>query len=96
MILCNRSIHQLKLLQSNLTTHTSSGQHTPHVIQLDLGQPDSIERCVREAIAIYGRVDVLVNNAGISSRSLALDTDIAVDRRVMEINYFGTITLTKG
>ncbi|HRI10109.1 MAG TPA: SDR family NAD(P)-dependent oxidoreductase, partial [Nannocystaceae bacterium] len=42
-----------------------------------------------------GPVDVLVNNAGLSQRSLALDTDLEVDRRLMTINYLGTVALTK-
>lgn len=41
-------------------------------------------------------MDLLVNNAGMSSRSSVMETDTAVDRRVMEVNFFGTVALTKG
>ena len=44
----------------------------------------------------FGHVDLLVNNAGMSSRSSVMETDTAVDRRVMEVNFFGTVALTKG
>ena len=44
----------------------------------------------------FGHVDILVNNAGVSSRSSVMETDTAVDRRVMEVNFFGTVALTKG
>ena len=44
----------------------------------------------------FGHVDILVNNAGVSSRSSVMETDAAVDRRVMEVNFFGTVALTKG
>lgn len=41
-------------------------------------------------------MDILINNAGISSRGAVLDTHINVDRKIMETNFFGTIALTKG
>ena len=42
-----------------------------------------------------GGLHILVNNGGISQRSNAFDTDLSVDRRIMEINYFGNVALTK-
>ena len=39
---------------------------------------------------------MLVNNAGVSSRGAGLETSLDTDRRVMEVNYFGTIAFTKG
>jgi len=52
------------------------------------------ERVVRETIARYGRLDVLINNAGISMRALFADADPEVLRRVMDINFFGTVYAT--
>jgi len=43
----------------------------------------------------FGQVDILVNNAGVSQRSLVLETDFSVDRRIMEVNYFSVVSLTK-
>jgi len=65
------------------------------IICLDLAESDSMPAKVKEALACYGQVDILVNNGGISQRSLIKDTPMEVDRRVMEVNYFGTIALTK-
>jgi short-subunit dehydrogenase len=48
-----------------------------------------------QAIAWRGGVDLLINNAGVSQRSLALDTDFEVYRRIMEIDYFGPVRLTQ-
>lgn len=56
---------------------------------------DEFNRSVADVLARYGRIDVLVNNAGISQRSLVADTSLAVDRRIMEVNYFGVVGLTK-
>lgn len=48
-----------------------------------------------QIMAKFGRVDVLINNAGVSQRSLGKDTALAVDRQVMEVNYFAAVALTK-
>ena len=66
-----------------------------HIMPLDLGRSDTIAPVAAQVIQQFGRVDILINNAGISQRSLALDTPIANDRKVMEIDYFGTVILTK-
>ncbi|MDR0661389.1 MAG: SDR family NAD(P)-dependent oxidoreductase [Prevotellaceae bacterium] len=66
-----------------------------NTVPLDLGQADTIESIVKQTLEQFGRVDILINNAGISQRSLVLDTPITNDRKVMEIDYFGTIILTK-
>jgi short-subunit dehydrogenase len=66
------------------------------VITLDLEDAASL---AEQALAIEtlagGGIDVLINNAGLSLRGLASDTAVAVDRRIMEVNYFGPIALTK-
>jgi len=50
----------------------------------------------REAWSMFGQVDLLVNNAGVGSRSPALSTAVTTDRTLMEVNFFGTVALTKG
>jgi len=65
------------------------------IMTLDLAFTDTLEMAAQSAVAIYGHVDILVNNGGISQRSLAKDTSIEVDKQLMNINYFGSIALTK-
>src|SRR5690348_5573170 len=48
-----------------------------------------------EAIRKYGRIDVLINNAGISMRSLFEDVDVDVIKKVMDINFYGVVYATK-
>ncbi len=66
-----------------------------HCIPLDLMQSETLEPIANRVIEQFGRVDILMNNAGISQRSLAVDTPISIDRKVMEIDYFGAVILTK-
>ncbi len=62
---------------------------------LDLADTASMPEKAAEAQGLWGTVDILVNNGGISQRSMAKDTLIEVDRKIMEIDYFGHIALTK-
>ncbi|MFY0629031.1 MAG: SDR family oxidoreductase [Flavobacteriaceae bacterium] len=65
------------------------------VLTLDLENYEDFNEVANEAISWYGRIDILVNNGGISQRSFAKDTMVDVDKRIMEINYMGTVALTK-
>jgi short-subunit dehydrogenase len=65
------------------------------LLPLDLGSGAMLKLTTEAATHLFGHVDILINNAGISQRSLARDTSIDVDRTIMEVDYFGTITLTK-
>ncbi|CAL2077921.1 dehydrogenase/reductase SDR family member 7B [Tenacibaculum sp. 190524A05c] len=65
------------------------------VLPLDLEDYSNFSDKVQQAISVFGRIDILVNNGGISQRSLAKNTNISVDKRLMDINYLGTVALTK-
>lgn len=65
------------------------------VLPLDLSEWHTLAPKAQEVLGRFGRVDILVNNGGISHRSLAKDTSLEVDRRVMDIDFFGHIALTK-
>lgn len=65
------------------------------VLPLDLEKITSMQAVTIRAIDAFGRVDMLINNGGISQRSAIIDTDISVDRKIIEIDYLGTIALTK-
>lgn len=66
-----------------------------HVIPLDLSETEKLTSKTEEAVNKWGTIDYLFNNGGISQRSNAIDTNIDVIRQVMEINFFGTVALTK-
>lgn len=63
--------------------------------QCDVTNEAQCIKAMKEVISHFGGVDVLVNNAGITQRSLFRDTTIQVIRKVMEVNFFGSINCTK-
>lgn len=65
------------------------------VLPLDMTDSASMPRHVVTVLKKFGQIDVLINNAGISQRSLIKDTPLAIDRRVMELDFFGPVALTK-
>lgn len=65
------------------------------VLSLDLGEVNTLTQKVKDAEAFFGPIDILINCGGISQRSKIIHTELEVDRKIMEVNYFGTIALTK-
>ncbi len=95
LILSARRRDRLEALRQELA---EPERHTPErykVLPLDLAETAVIPAAVEAALAHAGRIDVMVHNAGISQRSLVVDTDLEVDRRLLETNFFGTVALTK-
>ena len=64
-------------------------------VQSDVAIKEDCKRIIDETIAKYGKVDVLINNAGISMRAILNDTDLSVIEQVMQINFYGTLYCTK-
>ncbi len=65
------------------------------VLPFETTDMDALPGVVQRAIAWRGGVDLLFNNAGITQRSLAVDTDFSVYRRIMEVDYFAPMRLTQ-
>jgi short-subunit dehydrogenase len=65
------------------------------VVPLDLARSETFPAAVAGVLARRGQIDVLVNNGGVSQRSLALDATPEVERALMEVDYFGPVALTK-
>jgi dehydrogenase/reductase SDR family member 7B len=64
-------------------------------INADVSIEADCQRMVQETIDSFGRLDILINNAGISMRALFQDLDLDVIRKVMDINFWGTVYTTK-
>lgn len=65
------------------------------VLPLDLEKLDSLPEAVEKAISLFGKVDMVIHNGGISQRSLVTETDFNVDQRLITINYLSYVSLTK-
>ena len=65
------------------------------VYPFDLSQPADVDKNINKILEDAGGVDILINAAGVSQRSLTKDTSLTIDRYLMEVNYFGAIALTK-
>ena len=65
------------------------------ILPFDLGDYNHMKPVVDKVISKIGKVDILINNGGISQRSLIIDTDISVDKKLMDIDYLGTVALSK-
>jgi short-subunit dehydrogenase len=61
----------------------------------DVSSQDDCIKAIQAVILHWGRIDILINNAGITQRGSFLDTDISVFRKVMEVNFFGSLYCTK-
>lgn len=92
LILSARRIDRLKSVQKKCL---ELGAEEVTIIALDLGQSQSIAMAFHTFRSKFTQIDYLFSNGGISQRSTSLDTSIEVERDIMEVNYFGTIQLTK-
>lgn len=90
LILSSRKEDELNRVKASL--------HYPEnatVLVLDLAHHNEFESKVNKAIKIYNGIDLLINNGGLSQRSQSVDTKLEVDKKLMDVNYIGTVGLTK-
>lgn len=70
-------------------------EDTLMVLPFDLADESALPDVVQQAKAFKGRIDFLINNAGISQRSSAIDTQMSTYRKLFEVDVFGQIALTR-
>ena len=70
--------------------------HSALVCILDLEDDDLGEKVQQAVTKVWGRVDILINNAGMSYRGAVAETKSEVDKKLMVVNHFGHIEITKG
>ncbi len=91
LIISARRIEELERVKENC-----ANPDQVRVLKVDLADAFSLPQKAKEAETFFEEgIDLLINNGGVSQRERAIDTKIEVDRQIMEINYFGTIGLTK-
>ncbi len=90
LVLSARSKDKLEAVKANC-----KGSGSVWIYPLDVSDFDRCRQVSREVLAETGGVDILINNAGVSQRSLAAETAFEVDQRIMDVNFLGTVALTK-
>ncbi|MBO0933324.1 SDR family oxidoreductase [Fibrella aquatilis] len=88
---CGRKADALQLTAKALT----EAGITNLPVVADVSIATDMQRLMDETIARFGRIDILINNAGISMRSMFVDADPEVLRKLMDINYMGTVYATR-
>lgn len=94
LILSARRESELNRVKSQCVNLGASDSHI-NVLPLDLANQDAMISLAKEANNVFGRIDFLLNNAGISQRSLCLETGLDVYRKLLDIDVMGQIALTK-
>ena len=64
-------------------------------VETDVTKEEDCKNLIEKAVDVYGRIDVLVNNAGISMRAMFKDLDLNVIKNLMDVNFWGTVYCTK-
>lgn len=90
IILSSRKEDELVRVKNNC-----QNQDAIHILPLDLTNYGAMSNLAKQAIEAFGSVDILINNAGISQRSLIAETEFDVYKKLMDVNYLGTVALTK-
>ncbi len=82
-----------KLTTIKLSLEAKGGK--VHAVACDVSNEDHCKLLVEETIKVFGRIDVLINNAGISMRAIFNELEIDVLRKVMDVNFWGAVYCTK-
>ncbi|MDB5223513.1 MAG: family oxidoreductase [Chitinophagaceae bacterium] len=86
---CGRNQDKLYTLQVQ-----NSGKPL-HTVVADVSKEEDCKKFIDSTINTFGGIDILINNAGISMRALVKDTDLTTLKKVMDINFWGTVYCTK-
>ena len=65
------------------------------ILPADLSQTEQLDTLTDRALSFFGKIDVMFHNAGISQRGKSVDTDFSVDKKIMDINFFAPVKITK-
>lgn len=86
---CGRSQDKLYSLQMEYT-----GQ-TLHTLVADVSRYEDCNRFIQSTIDMFGTIDILINNAGISMRALVKEMDVRVIEKLMDVNFYGSVYCSK-
>ncbi len=91
VVLGARSVEKLQLIAGEICANGGEAIYCP----VDVAKPEECEQLVKSAVDAWGRVDVLICNAGLSMRALFDSVDLEVLHRLMDVNFWGTVNCCK-
>jgi short-subunit dehydrogenase len=91
IVMAARNLEKLNEIQSDLKAQNIKSL----AVQTDVSSESDCERLIRKAVDEYDRIDILINNAGISMRALFKDLELSVIKKLMDVNFWGTVYCTK-
>lgn len=91
VVIAARSVTKLSEIEADISR--SGGQIL--AVQTDVSSEKDCMRLITNTIDRFGKIDILINNAGISMRALLKDLDPGVIRHLMDVNFWGTVYCTK-
>ena len=102
VVLAARNIAKMNSVVADLEKeHGSSIEFEGNVyprflaVETDVVKEDDCKNLIHKCVETYNRIDVLVNNAGISMRAMFKDLDLSVIKNLMDVNFWGTVYCTK-
>ncbi|MBR4137268.1 MAG: SDR family oxidoreductase [Bacteroidales bacterium] len=90
VVMAARSIDKLEQLKAEMPEPANV-----LCVKTDVAVEEDCKNLVEETVKTFGRIDVLLNNAGISMRAMFIDLDLDVIKRLMDTNFWGTVYCTK-
>jgi short-subunit dehydrogenase len=91
VVLAARNLEKLRVVAQEL----KDKNYDAHYVQADVSIESDCQTLIQESISRYQKIDVLINNAGISMRAILNDMNVDVIKKVMGINFYGMVYCTK-
>jgi len=91
VVIAARQLDRLEELRNSFPLHLDKIR----AVACDVSKEEDCKKLIEETVNAFGGIDVLVNNAGISMRALFAETDLSVIRKLMDINFWGTVYCTR-
>jgi len=91
LIVTARNLESLLKVQEKCLVNTSFCK----IVQADLSAEQMAENAVGNALQQFGNIDIVILNAGVTQRSLAIETNITVYKQLMGINFFAPLIITQ-
>ncbi|XP_062037642.1 dehydrogenase/reductase SDR family member 7 [Lepus europaeus] len=95
LVLSARRVHELERVKRRCLENGNLKGKDILVLPFDLMDRSAHKAATKAVVQEFGKIDILVNNGGRSQRSLCVDTSLDVFKELMDLNYLGTVSLTK-